>query len=93
MHWNRLALALTRLLLAGGAASPGPSIEAPPTGGETQTVTVTRVVDRDTIEVQSTNRTTDTIRLLGWIRPKQIPRTKTCRSLLFQKQLRTATGC
>lgn len=45
--------------------TPPPSVTAPPEGGETVTVTVTDVVDGDTIEVRYEDGTTDTVRLLG----------------------------
>lgn len=45
--------------------TPPPSVTSPPASGTTVTVTVTDVVDGDTIEVRYENGTTDTVRLLG----------------------------
>ena len=49
----------------GGDATVVPGADLTPTGGGSVTVTVTRVVDGDTMEVVYENGTEDTVRLLG----------------------------
>ena len=49
----------------GGDATPAPGADLTPTSGGSVTVTVTRVVDGDTMHVVFENGTEDTVRLLG----------------------------
>lgn len=60
----------------GSTPSPTTGAEtnlSPPDGGETWKVTITRVVDGDTIEIEFSNGTNDTIRLLGVDTPETNP--------------------
>lgn len=66
MHrFTPLALAMLVVLSGCSGLVPAPGDPGGTPGGPTHTVTVTEVVDGDTITVRFANGTTDTVRLLG----------------------------
>ena len=84
MHNHRIAVAVIAVVLLAGCsgAAPLPTPDAEPTAapdgtvdGTSWNVTVTHVVDGDTVDIRYANGSTDTVRLLGVDTPETPPNT------------------